>query len=187
MNGIYRGLIALATVLPLTLPFAYMFSGSVLDFLPEAVYWTFSRTTWDAILMAVVAGGNYSAGKAILWLLRRYAKTVSPEPISVNAVRGMGDDSLLAYLPYVLPFFVVQPESQNWVGWAFGIVMLWGLAWAAMTIPFSPLLRICGLRYYEAELKDGTTVTLLIEGRKIRPLRLKSVVFVTEFCKYGVE
>lgn len=185
MNGLYRGLIALATVLPISIPYAYVFIEKLLDLLPESVRWRVDEWILVGAWMALIFIGNYLVGRLIVWVLRYFARRATEEPINVKTAKPLGADCLMGYLPYVLPLFFTQTDAQGAMGWLFGGIVLWGLSWSSMTIPYSPLLRICGLRFYEAGLASGMTVTLLIQNSRISPFRLKSAVFISESCRYG--
>ena len=67
-----------------------------------------------------------------------------------------------------------------------GILFLLCLSWASMTISFSPLLRVLGVKFFEVGLEDGKVVTLLI-GDKLRPLHVSRVVVISDSCFYGVK
>ena len=80
----------------------------------------------------------------------------------------------------------MQGDMQGALGWLIGAVALYVLSFASMTIPFSPLLSLWGLRFYEASLADKTTVTLLIRGPRMSPLKLKGAAWISDFCVYGL-
>lgn len=115
------------------------------------------------------------------------ARKIGGHPVCIKSVKELGTDSLLAYLPYVLPLFIVQGERQEPLGWLLGGVLLLLLSWASMTIAFSPLLRICGLRFFEATLPDGVIITILIRDQKLRPLKLKEAATISDNCFYGLK
>lgn len=186
MNGLYRGLIALATVLPISIPYAYVFIEKLLDLIPESVRWRVDEWILVGAWMAVIFIGNYLVGRLIVWVLRVCVRYTEPRAIRVRTAKPLGADCLMGYLPYVLPMFVTQSDAQGMAGWLLGLMLLWVLSWTAMTIPYSPLLRLCGLRFYEVELESGMTVTLLIDNRKITPFRLKSAAYISESCRYGI-
>ena len=189
MNAWYRALVALSTVIPLTIPFAYIFAKPLMAGFPECVQaevsaLPFINLTGVLVLLTVVV--NLFLGKAIVYWLDRVARKIGDEPIKVEAIKLLGGDSLMGYLPYVLPLFIMQSDMQGALGWIVGAVALFVLSWASMTIPFSPLLRICGLRFYEATLADKTTVTLLIRSPVLTPMRLKGGAWISDFCVYGL-
>lgn len=186
MNGLYRGLIALATVLPISIPYAYVFIEDLLDLIPESVRWQVDEGWLIGAWMVLIFIGNYLVGWGIVWVLKKCVKYTEPRTIRVKTAKPLGADCLMGYLPYVLPMFVVQSDAQGMAGWLLGLGLLWLLSCTSMTIPYSPLLRLCGLRFYEAELESGMTVTLLIDNRKITPFRLKSAAYISESCRYGI-
>lgn len=55
-----------------------------------------------------------------------------------------------------------------------------------MTIAFSPLLRICGLRFYEVVFSDGETATLLIDDFRLRPKSIEYAAKISDSCFYGL-
>lgn len=189
MNACYRALVALSAVIPLSIPFVYIFAESLIANIPRSVVdalgtWPFLNLT--AVLVFLMAVCNFALGKVIVWCLDCVARKIGSEPIRVEAVKLLGGGSLLGYLPYVLPLFIMQGDMQGALGWLIGAVALYVLSFASMTIPFSPLLSLCGLRFYEASLADKTTVTLLIRGPRMSPLKLKGAAWISDFCVYGL-
>lgn len=188
MNSFYRALISLAAVFPISIPYAYMFSADIeYLLLPEAFY-DILPGWFDielAIVLAVVAI-NIIVGYVVVWALGAIAGMIGDRPVKVLSVKLSGSDSLLGYLPYVLPLFVTQPEVQNGLGWAVGVFLLFVIAWASGSITFSPLLNICGLRFYEVQFAGGYSATLLIKGKILKPLELKSAAKISDSCFYGL-
>lgn len=187
MNGLYRALIALSTVVPISISYVFVFADSLIEQFPaELVSWCSSYADPVVWLLVVATVANLAIGKIEVWLLICFAKVVGPSPIKVKSIKVIGSDSLLGYLPYVLPLFFTQPEAQGATGWIAGGLFLIVLAWTSMTIPFSPLLRVCGLYFYEAELEDGKTVTLLVANKRLHPLKLNRAAVVSQFCRFGL-
>lgn len=185
MNNFYRAMVALSTVIPLTIPFAFIFAEhwqvALSVYCPEYFNPVFVGVT-------LVALANWVVGYAMVWILDIIAnRKLGRNVIRVESVRLLGGDSMMGYLPYVLPLFITQSNMQPIIGWVIGAVVLLLLALLSSTIPFSPLLKICGLQFYEAQLADCRTVTLLIRNKKLRPLRLKKGVSISDYCIYGVE
>lgn len=188
MNNFYRALISLGTVFPLTITFSYLYANWLLDLLPYSwsnVIESYINVKLLFVLLACVL--NIVWGKstvlALNWMARKY---LDSRPVGIGSIKELGSDSLLAYLPYVLPLFIAPGESQDVVGWLFGSVFLFILSWASMTITFSPLLRLSGLRFFEATLLDKTCVTLLIYKDDIRPLNVTRVATISNSCYYGL-
>lgn len=187
MNGLYRALIALSTVIPISISYVFVFADSLVDLFPLGlIAWCSDYADPVLWLLAFATIANLVAGKIAIWVLIYFAKVVGPSPIKVRSVKLIGSDGLLGYLPYVLPLFFAQPEAQGATGWGVGGLFLVVLAWTSMTIPFSPLLRVCGLRFYEAELEDGNTVTLLMTNERLHPLKLNRAAVISQFCRFGL-
>lgn len=187
MNGLYRALIALSTVVPISISYVFVFADSLIKLFPAELVAKCSAYADPVVWLLVVAtAANLVIGKIVVWLLICFAKFVGSSPIKVKSIKVIGADGLLGYLPYVLPLFFTQPEAQGTAGWIAGGLFLIILAWTSMTIPFSPLLRVCGLHFYEAELEDGKTVTLLVTNRRLRPLKLTRAAVVSQFCRFGL-
>lgn len=188
MNSLYRSMIALSTVLPLTIPFAFVFADKWVDPLLELFPGIFCVVNPIIAGIAFVVFLNWVFGVILVHVLDTIAcNYLGKDPIKVESVRMLGGDSMMGYLPYVLPLFISQSSMQPVIGWVIGAFVLLILALLSSTIPFSPLLKICGLQFFEVELADRRVVTLLIRNRKLRPLRLKKGVAITDFCVYGVE
>lgn len=188
MNAGYRALISLTTVLPLSITFSYLYAGELESFfcgvefyredLPIYVrlFWVFEVSIFNAL-----------AGAVVVQFLKIFARKSGKRPVKVSCVKELGGDALLSYMPYVLPLFVAQSENQAMMGWGIGFVLLFLLSWSSMTVSFSPLLRLCGVRFFEATLVDGKVVTLLIDNEEVRPLALKCAVKVSDNCYYGLK
>ncbi len=188
MNAGYRALISLTTVLPLSITFSYLYAGELERFfygiefyredLPVYVrlFWVFEVSIFNAV-----------AGAVVVQFLKIFARKSGKRPVRVTSVKELGGDALLSYMPYVLPLFVAQSENQAMMGWGIGFVLLFLLSWSSMTVSFSPLLRLCGVRFFEATLVDGKVVTLLIDNEEVRPLALQSAVKVSDNCYYGLK
>lgn len=188
MNNLYRALISLATVFPLSITFSYLYADWLLDSLPECGANLIEEHFPPRLFFVFCACAlNFILGKIILSYLEYVAKGLDRHPIKINSIKELGTDSLLAYLPYVLPLFIDQGEHQEPMGWLLGAVLLLILSWASMTIAFSPLLRICGMRFFEATLPDGITVTVLIRDPRLRPLKLREASTISESCLYGLK
>ncbi len=187
MNGVYRALISLATVLPISIPFVYVFADDLARIFPKPVIVCVSQIMdFSVFLVFLAIVVNCLIGFAFIWILEYFASLAGARPVKVETVRVLGADSILGYLPYVLPLFISQDDTQGLIGWLIGCCILFILSWVSTTIAFSPLLRLCGLQFYEVGLADGTTVTLLIRGARLRPLRLKAAVYISEYCIYGI-
>ena len=186
MNNLYRSLISLATVFPLSITFSYLYSDWLLSLLPDVVS-HFLEAHLNAQLVFVLCAVvfNYALGQIILIYLGWVATKLDRLPVKLTSVKELGTDSLLAYLPYVLPLFMIQGDRQEPTGWLLGGILLLILSWASMTIAFSPLLRICGMRFFEATRPDGTTV--LIKNPSLRPLRLTEASSISDNCLYGLK
>lgn len=186
MNSLYRALGSLATVLPISIPYVYVFSNQIyaLIFTEEGGQSVCDVFPLIAVLATVVA--NFLLGLAIIKFLDMVAHKISERPVKIETVKVLGADSLMGYLPYVLPLFITQDDMQGAIGWIIGVVILLVLSWVSMTIAFSPLLRLCGLQFYEVQLADGTIATLLVKDQKIRPLKLKAAAFISNYCIYGI-
>lgn len=188
MNNFYRALISLATVFPLSITFSYLYASWMSEWLPEVfVNWIKAYISLQLFFVLVACVVNLLIGWLILKYLSYVANKIGGRPMKIVSVKELGTDSLLAYLPYVLPLFIVQGDRQEPTGWLLGACLLLVLSWASMTIAFSPLLRICGLRFFEAGLEDGKTVTLLIRNKKLRPLKLREVAVISDCCFYGLK
>ena len=149
MNNFHRSLISLATVFPLSITFSYLYAEWLLSLMPNQVsrlVETYLNVQIFFVLCAVFL--NYALGQLILRYLGFVAKKLDRCPVKLTSVKELGTDSLLAYLPYVLPLFMVQGDRQEPMGWLIGGILLLILSWASMTIAFSPLLRICGMRFF---------------------------------------
>lgn len=188
MNSLYRSIVALSTVIPLTIPFSFVFSKHwrepLSQILPKFCLWI------DPVIvgLTLVVFANVVIGYLMVQFLDCLANSyLGPNPIKVERVRILGGDSMMGYLPYVLPLFITESQLQPLLGWGLGAIVLLLLALLSSTIPFSPLLKICGMQFYEAELADRRVVTLLIKDKTLRPLRIKKSVRISEFCIYGVE
>ena len=192
MNPLYRALMALATVIPLSIPLGYIYINNVFFNVYAEKEWFvtlsfgLSKQYFIIIMMVLILIMNIIIGFLMVYFLDFVAKDIGKEPVRVESIKLLGGDSLMGYLPYVLPLFITENTMQGIMGWAIGIVALYLLAWSSATIAFSPLLRICGLRFFEATLSDNTTVTLLIRNKEIQPLKLKSAAWISEFCIYGL-
>lgn len=188
MNNLYRSLISLATVFPLSITFSYLYSDWLLSLLPDVVS-HFLEAHLNAQLVFVLCAVvfNYALGQIILIYLGWVATKLDRLPVKLTSVKELSTDSLLAYLPYVLPLFMIQGDRQEPTGWLLGGILLLILSWASMTIAFSPLLRICGMRFFEATRPDGTTVTVLIKNPSLRPLRLTEASSISDNCLYGLK
>lgn len=187
MNRCLRTVISLTTILPLSITFTYLYAGMLFDEIPVCQRFDFLSKTYVRIgLTVIVAVLNYGSGVLSLLFLKYFSRIAGEREIRVTSMKELGGDALMSYMPYVLPLFVIQGESQEIAGWLVGFCLLFVLSWSSMTISFSPLLRLCGLRFYEVTLSDGRMVTLLIGDKKIRPLRVKSAVTISDSCLYGV-
>ena len=186
MNSLYRALVSLATVLPISIPYVYVFSDQIhaLIFTGENAHKVGDMFPVIAVLITVAA--NFLIGLAIIKFLDVVAHQISERPVKIQTVKVLGSDSLMGYLPYVLPLFISQDDMQGAIGWIIGGIILLILSWVSMTVAFSPLLRLCGLQFYEAQLADGTIATLLVKDRKIRPLKLKAAAYISSYCIYGI-
>lgn len=187
MNSLYRAIIALSTVIPLTIPFAFVFSDvwkdDLIDILPQCCLWVDPVIVGLIIVVVLNAVIGYVMVAFLDWLANEY---LGSNPVHVESVKMLGGDSMMGYLPYVLPLFITQSQMQPLLGWVVGAIVLLLLSLLSSTIPFSPLLKVCGLQFYEAELSDKRIVTLLIRDKTLRPLRLKKSVMISDFCIYGV-
>lgn len=190
MNKFYRALIALSAVLPLSIPFAFLFSdewsNDLRTLLPSVLFKVFApEVLW--ILFIVVF--NVAIGFSMVEFLKYLGNNfLTQSPIKVQSIKLLGGDSMMGYLPYVLPLFITQSNMQPVLGWIVGALVLFVLAYQSSTIPYSPLLKVCGLKFFEATLADGRTVILLVHrGIKKNPLRLAIGADVSKFCIFGVE
>lgn len=187
MNRCLRTLISLTTVLPLSITFTYLYAGVLFEKFPVWLRFDFlSVENVRVILTVLVASLNHFLGALILLFLKYFTRKAGERVIKVTSVKELGGDALMSYMPYVLPLFIIQGESQEMMGWFVGFCLLFCLSWSSMTISFSPLLRLCGLRFYEAVLVDGKIVILLIGDENVRPLWVKSAVTISDSCLYGV-
>lgn len=186
MNKLYRAFIALSTILPISLPFSFVFSDTWVIYLPSFMV---TGTSNDQILFIVyVAFANLLVGKLIaLFLTKTALKYLRRNNVRINSVKLLGGDSMMSYLPYVLPLFITQSNMQPLIGCLIGAILLLLLAFCSSTIPFSPLLKMCGIQFYEVELADHRVVTLLIGNKNIQPLKVSKAAVISDFCLYGVE
>ena len=187
MNNCYRALISLSTILPVCISFSYVYADWVVDIFPLGLRkWMEAYFSVKLFCVVVAIAVNVGVGVFIRDCLRWFSKKSCPISVKIKTTRELGGDALLIYLPYVLPFFMTQSEGQEPLGWLLGILFLLCLSWASMTISFSPLLRVLGVKFFEVGLEDGKVVTLLI-GDKLRPLHVSRVVVISDSCFYGVK
>jgi len=188
MNRLYRAVIGLATVLPITIPLAYVFAPQLSRLLPDCWVACLAGVVDVALIMTLVAiVFNAVVGWSFVWFLGYVAHRRGGSPVSVLTVKPLGTDSLLGYMPYVLPFFITQGELQGPVGYGLGLLALMALSWASVAITFSPLLRLCGLYFYEVQLADKSIATLLIRKKQLNPAKIKSAAVISDYCYYGLE
>lgn len=188
MKNLYRTIICLSTVLPISIPFSYIFSEEIQAKFPSFFIGLLGEPlspVW-VIVFAVIAL-NLFIGRGMVALLRAYENFAGSYPIEVQRAKEMGADSLMMYLPYVLPLFLTQTGAQGPFGWLLGFFLLFSLSWASMTISYSPLLRICGVRFFEVDLLDKRTVVLLVTEADVDPMKIKRAVCVSLFCRIGVK
>lgn len=186
MNRLYRAFIALSTILPISVPFSFVFSDIWVGYLPSFMI---TGTSHDQILFIVyIAIANLLLGKLIaLALINIALKYLRRNNVRINSVKQLGGDSMMSYLPYVLPLFITQSNMQPLIGCLIGAILLLLLAFCSSTIPFSPLLKMCGIQFYEVELADHRVVTLLTGDKNIQPLKVSKAAVISDFCLYGVE
>lgn len=188
MNNFFRALISLCTVLPLSITFSYLYADWLWSRLPKS--WCEligSHVDYRLFLVSITCILNVLIGKSALLFLNSVAhKHLDVRPISIISIKELGSDSLLAYLPYVLPLFIVQGDSQGVTGWLLGTFLLFILSWVSMSVAFSPLLRLLGLRFFEANLEEKRSVILLVKGSCIEPLEVSSAATITDNCYYGL-
>lgn len=186
MNSLYRALVSLATVLPISIPYVYVFSNQIHALIFTEEHTCLVGDMFPVIAVLVTVAANFLMGWLITRFLNSVAHRISERPVRVETVKVLGADSLMGYLPYVLPLFITQDDLQGAIGWFIGGIILLLLSWVSMTVAFSPLLRLCGLQFYEVQLADGTIATLLLKDQKLRPLKLKAAAFISDHCIYGI-
>ena len=187
MNDIYRAIISLATVFPLSITFTYLYADWIVEQLPSQLTASLIDVNYlQFLLVFVVIVLNLCIGLGIVRFLRFLSGKIGVAPVRVNSYKELGSDSILSYLPYVLPLFIGSGESLDPGGWALGLLLLLSLSWISMTIAFSPLLRICGLRFYEVVFSDGETATLLIDDLRLRPKSIDCAAKISDSCFYGL-
>lgn len=187
MNTFYRAIVSLATVFPIGITYVFVFAGELEKLFPEEFVCLVERfVAFPVFLVLLAVFSNLILGFAVVWFLGFVAHKISERPVKIEGIKLLGSDSLLSFLPYVLPLFVSEDGMQGLAGWVIGGLLLLLLSWTSMTISFSPLLRVCGLQFYEAQLADGNVVTLLIKKPKLIPMRIKAVSYITDYCVYGI-
>lgn len=182
MNNLIRALMALTTVLPISIPFAFLFSKSI--FRTFGLDEVCGPVAGTAIAIVAIIFLNLLVGFCCVWLICFIADRSDKRTIKVLSVKPLGGDSLLVYLPYILPLFLIPTGDIDWLGWCLGGALLFVLAWSSMTIPFSPLLKVCGLSFYEASLADRRVITMLVPKHQ-EPLEVKIASRITDFCMFG--
>ncbi len=187
MNDAYRTIVSLATVLPLSITFAYLYACDIARLLPNSSFYLQHFNCFKLCLILLVVCLNVCIGHLMVKKLQVSGDDLDIEDIRVCSFKELGTDSILSYLPYVLPLFIGAGQTLDLGGWILGLILLFLLSWISMTISFSPLLRICGLRFYEVVLANGSAATLLVGDPCLRPKKITTAVRMTESCYYGVK
>lgn len=187
MNDLYRAIVSLATVFPLSITFTYLYADWIVEQLPSQLTESLVDVNWLRFLLVLaVIILNLCIGFGAVGFLKFLSGKIDVAPVRVNSYKELGSDSILSYLPYVLPLFMGSGESLDPGGWILGLLLLLSLSWISMTIAFSPLLRICGLRFYEVVFSDGETATLLIDDFRLRPKSIEYAAKISDSCFYGL-
>lgn len=187
MNNLYRAIVSLATVFPLSITFTYLYADWIAERLPFELAAILQNDNFLKIsLVFAVIVLNLCFGIGTVKFLKYLSRKIDVAPVKVNSNKELGADSILSYLPYVLPLFMGSGERLDLGGWILGLLLLISLSWISMTIAFSPLLRICGLRFFEVEFADGETATLLVDSLCLRPKSVDRAAKISDSCFYGV-
>ena len=169
MNRIILLFMTLFCILPISIPYAYILSSE-----DEKLLWTL---------------GIFVANIAAAWLYIKFLNFISnkleQDKLIIKSIKPLGTDSPLIYFSYILPLFFSENNSIDTSAVILAIILVLFTGLSSNSLLFSPLLKICGLSFYEVELSDKRTITLVVKN-KIDGLNITVGARISKFCYFGV-
>lgn len=186
MNPLYRTILSLSVVSPLALFFLVGYSDLIVDqlnsFVPETWNMDGMKEQESAILILLGLLFVYFLGRLFRYVLLRHGKERSTELIRLTTIKRLGMTSVTDFLPYILLFIFAQNEVQGMFNWLVALGLLFLMAWASSVVSYSPLLELCGLKFYEAITAKGETLIVIVFNHKLKVETSLDMVKISECC-----
>ncbi len=164
---------SLFSILPISIPYAYILSSG-----DDGEY---NRLLWALGIFFA----NIVAGWIYIFFLDFMSNKLEQDKLIIKSIKPLGTDSPLIYLSYILPLFFSENNSVETSAIILAIALIWITGLSSNSLLFSPLLKICGLSFYEAELSDKRIITLVAKN-KVDELNITLGVRISKFCYFGV-
>lgn len=186
MNPIYRTILSLSVISPLLLFFLVGYASWIVDwmngFMPADWGMNEMKSQEEAALIIFGLIAVYLLGRLYRFGLLKFALGRGSELIRLATVKRLGMTSLTDFLPYILLFIFAQNEVQGVFNWAVALFLLFVMAWTSSVISYSPLLELCGLRFYEATTAKGETIIVITSNKKLKLDATLDLVRISECC-----
>lgn len=186
MNPIYRTILSLSVVSPLLLFFLVGYSSRIVDwmngFIPAS--WGLAERHSQAVGVLIILGlvAVYFLGLLYRFILIKFALGRGSELIRLTTIKRLGMTSLTDFLPYILLSIFAQNEVQGVFNWAVALLLLFAMAWTSSVISYSPLLELCGLRFYEVTTAKGETMIVISSNKRLKLNVALDLFRISECC-----